>query len=58
MEKSVLEDDDIEIYRQEYRLLLSKLEAADQNINLPENPSCRAALNDLLLRVRLAGMIR
>ena len=40
VEKSVLEDDNIEIYRQEYQLLLSKLEEAYQNTRLPENPSC------------------
>lgn len=42
VEKSVLEDDDIEMYRQEYKLLLSKLEEAYQNTRLPENPSCQA----------------
>jgi hypothetical protein len=54
VEKSVLEDNNIEIYRQEYQFLLSKLEEAYQNTKLPENPSCQAALNDLLVRVRLA----
>lgn len=40
VEKSVLEDDNIEIYRKEYQLLLSELEEAYQNTKLPENPSC------------------
>lgn len=58
VEKSVLEDDNIEIYRKEYQLLISKLEAAYQNTRLPENPSCQDALNDLLVRLRLALIIK
>ena len=53
VEKSVLEDADVEFYRQEYQRLLGELEQANQNTWLPENPSCQADLNDLLVRLRL-----
>ncbi len=52
-EKGTLDDSDIEFYQQEYERLRGALEAAFQASHLPEAPSCRAALNDLLLRLRL-----
>ena len=52
-EKSTVEDTDITFYQQEYELLRSVLEASFQASQLPEAPTNRAALNDLLLRLRL-----
>ncbi len=52
-EKGTLDDGDIEFYQQEHERLRGALEAAFQVSQLPEAPSCRAALNDLLLRLRL-----
>ena len=52
-EKSTLEDDDVAFFQQEYERLRSELETAFQSSQLPETPSSRAALNDLLLRLRL-----
>lgn len=51
-EKSTLEDADIIFYQQEYERLRGVLEAAFQDSQLPEAPTNRAALNDLLLRLR------
>ncbi|MFN7931292.1 MAG: nucleotidyltransferase domain-containing protein [Blastocatellia bacterium] len=51
-EKSTLDDADIAFYQQEYERLRSVLEAAFQASPLPEAPTSRAALNDLLLRLR------
>lgn len=52
-EKSTLEDPDIAFYQQEYERLRGALEVSFQASHLPETPSSRAALNDLLLRLRL-----
>jgi hypothetical protein len=40
----------------EYDRLCRELEAASEASHLPETPSSAAALNDLLLRIRLQGM--
>jgi hypothetical protein len=52
-EKATLDDGDIEFYQQEYERLRAELEARFQASHLPEAPSCRAALNDLLIRLRM-----
>lgn len=52
-EKSVLEEDDLSFYRREYERLRLVLEQAHQTSGLPETPSGRSALNDLLVRLRL-----
>jgi uncharacterized protein len=44
---------DIEFYRGEYHRLRRDLEAAHEASTLPENPTTRDALNDLLVRLRL-----
>lgn len=54
-EKGTLDDSDIEFYQQEYERLRGELEASFQASHLPEAPSCRAELNDLLLRLRMRG---
>jgi uncharacterized protein len=52
-EKGTLEDNDVALLQQEYERLRGELETSFQASSLPETPSCRAALNDLLLRLRL-----
>ncbi len=52
-EKSTLEDADIEYYQSEYERLRNELEQAYQSSQLTETPMANAALNDLLIRLRL-----
>jgi len=52
-EQSVLRDDDFDFHRREFERLRAELEEAHRASRLPEAPSCRPALNDLLLRLRL-----
>lgn len=52
-EKSTLEDADIEYYQSEYERLRNELEQAYQSSQLTETPMAKAALNDLLIRLRL-----
>ena len=52
-EHSALDDEDLEFHRGEYLRLRGVLEQAQQSSDLPEAPSARAGLNDLLLRLRL-----
>jgi predicted nucleotidyltransferase len=55
-EKSALEDCDLDFHRREYDRLRSVLEAAHRSSTLPEVPSARPALNDLLIRLRTGGV--
>ena len=57
-EQSVLEDSDMDFHRGEYDRLRAELEAAHQASKLPEVPSARPALNDLLIRLRTGGVGR
>ncbi|HEX4951329.1 MAG TPA: nucleotidyltransferase domain-containing protein [Blastocatellia bacterium] len=52
-EKGTLEASDIAFYQQEYERLCGALEAGFQASQLPVAPSCRAVLNDLLIRLRM-----
>lgn len=52
-EKGDLPDADMKFYEKEYERLVAELEAASEKSELPEVPSGKAALNDLLVRVRL-----
>jgi len=54
-EKSQLPDADIAFHESEYQRLRTELQAAHEASTLPELPSdpTRAALNDLLVRIRL-----
>ncbi|HLA43574.1 MAG TPA: nucleotidyltransferase domain-containing protein [Aggregatilineales bacterium] len=52
-EKGTLNSADFEFHEQEYQRLIAVLEAAHDASMLPENPSSRDALNDLLIRLRL-----
>ena len=56
-EKSTLDDADIAFHESEYQRLRGELQAAHDASGLGELPSeqTRAALNDLLVRVRLAN---
>jgi len=51
-EHSVLSDSDIDVHRREYERLRSELELAAERSQLPGAPSARAALSDLLVRLR------
>lgn len=52
-EKEILPDADLEFYRREYERLVEKLEIAAEKTVLPEKPSGKRELNDLLVRMRL-----
>lgn len=52
-EKSSLNDADVDLHRRECERLQGVLEDAHRKSRLPELPSARAALNDLLVRLRL-----
>jgi hypothetical protein len=54
-EKSKLEDADAAFHEKEYQRLRGELQAAHDASRLPELPGdeTRAALNDLLIRIRL-----
>lgn len=56
VEKSVLEDADMAFHQREYDRLRGELEEAYQASSLPEAPSAKAALNDLLVRLRIASI--
>jgi predicted nucleotidyltransferase len=52
-EQSALDEGDVAFHRREYERLVAELEAAYQASALPEMPSARPALNDLLVRLRM-----
>jgi hypothetical protein len=52
-EKGTLDDADVAFYQQEYERLRTELEASFQASHLPAMPASRAALNDLLIRLRM-----
>ena len=52
-EQTTLEGADLAFHEGEFRRLLATLEAARDTTHLPDLPSARPALHDLLLRVRL-----
>jgi hypothetical protein len=51
-EQSTISDADVDAHRREYERLRSELEVASERSPLPEAPSARAALSDLLVRLR------
>ncbi len=53
LEKGALDSADMEFYRREYERLTNQLERSYEESNLPESPTCRNALSDLLVRLRL-----
>ncbi|MCU0713121.1 MAG: nucleotidyltransferase domain-containing protein [Pirellula sp.] len=54
-EKGVLDAADMEFYRSEYDRLTRALEQSYEESRLPEMPTARDAINDLLIRLRLAN---
>lgn len=52
-EKETLSVQDFEFYRQEYVRLVKKLEEEGERTKLPDSPSARPQLHDLLIRLRL-----
>jgi hypothetical protein len=52
-EHATLRDADVEFHRGEYLRLRAALESARDASTLPEQPTARPVLNDLLLRLRL-----
>jgi uncharacterized protein len=52
-EQSTIDEADMELHRREYERLRAALKSAEEASTLPESPQARAALNDLLIRVRL-----
>ncbi|QEG39403.1 nucleotidyltransferase domain-containing protein [Roseimaritima ulvae] len=54
-EKGTLEAADLDFHTREYERLTAQLEAAYESSKLPEMPSARRELNDLLVRVRQNG---
>ncbi len=52
-EKSIMVDAETEFHRREFERLTILLEEAAKNSQLPEAPTAKTALNDLLLRIRL-----
>lgn len=52
-EGGALSDADVEFHRSEFERLTAELEAARDASSLPEKPAARAALDDLLVRLRL-----
>lgn len=54
-EKGVLDTADMDFNRGEYDRFTKELEQAFEESKLPEIPTCRDALNDLLVRLRLNG---
>lgn len=52
-EKGTLDTTDFAFYESEYERLTAELEAAHEKSNLPEAPTARKELNDLLVRLRL-----
>jgi predicted nucleotidyltransferase len=55
-EQSVVSDADLRFHRREYDRLVAELEAARDASALPEAPTARPALNDLLVRIRLTSL--
>jgi len=52
-ERQFLEDADVTFHQGEYERLRRELESASEVSRLPEYPSSRTALNNLLIRLRL-----
>jgi predicted nucleotidyltransferase len=55
-EKGRLTEADLTLHESEYQRLVVELEGSYNRSTLPEVPSTRAALNDLLIRVRLSSI--
>jgi len=56
-ERALVPEAGLEFHRGEYPRLLGELEAARDQSHLPEAPTARAALNDLLVRIRMQSIM-
>ncbi len=56
-EKGTLQDKEIEFHKDEYNRLAVQLENASESSQLPNEPSCRDELNDLLIRIRMLRVL-
>lgn len=54
-EKGTLDSAEIGFHQGEYNRLIAQLESEAAESKLPGEPSCQAALNDMLIRIRLPG---
>jgi predicted nucleotidyltransferase len=54
-EQSALDDADFSFHQREYERLVAELEDSSDRSHLPEAPTARAGLHDLLIRTRLGG---
>ena len=54
-EKGTLDQADLSFHEKEYERLINELKEASEKSHLPEQPSGRDALNDLLIRLRTNG---
>jgi uncharacterized protein len=54
-EQSAFDEGDVSFHRREYERLVAELEDSSRGSPLPEAPTARAALHDLLVRLRLGG---
>lgn len=54
-EKGTLDGADLAFYEAEYKRLTAELESSHADCRLPDLPSARPALNDLLIRLRLTS---
>ena len=52
-EQSIIEDPDVDTHGSEYERLYAELETAMKESHLPEEPTARDEMNDLLIRLRL-----
>lgn len=55
-EGAILSSEEFTLYEREYQRIQQELEEAFRLSDLPDEPSAKAALNDLLIRVRTAGV--
>jgi uncharacterized protein len=55
-EQSAVDDADGDFHRREYERLRAELEAAHRDSGLPDGPTARPALNDLLVRLRIGAL--
>lgn len=56
-EKGKLPEADLDFHEKEFQRLVAELEEASEKSTLPEVPSGKAALNDLLIRMRLRSHV-
>jgi uncharacterized protein len=58
MEQELLTDSERTFHRKEFERLRSELENSGKQSSLPNEAGAKADLNDLLLRIRMAGICK